>query len=188
VPVGDDQRQHLELTRDIAQRFNERFGETLVVPRHRIPELGARIMDLQAPEQKMSTTGGTEPGTIFVLDDEKAVVKKVKSAVTDSGTEVVRGPGKPGISNLIEVLSVVRGVEPEAIEAEFDGSGYGQFKQAVGEEVAAYLAPVRDRYAELRPDEPALQETLREGADRARAIAERTMTRVRDRMGVGAPV
>jgi tryptophanyl-tRNA synthetase len=188
VPVGDDQRQHLELTRDIAQRFNERFGETLVVPRHRIPELGARIMDLQTPDQKMSTTGGTEPGTIFVLDDEKAIVKKVKSAVTDSGTEVVRGPGKPGISNLIEVLAVVRGVQPQAVEAEFDGAGYGKFKEAVAGEVAAYLAPVRERYAELRPDEAALEDALREGADRAREIAERTITRVRDRTGVGAPV
>jgi tryptophanyl-tRNA synthetase len=188
VPVGDDQRQHLELTRDIAQRFNERFGDTLVVPRHRIPEVGARIMDLQVPEQKMSTTGGTEPGTIFVLDDEKAITKKVKSAVTDSGTEVVRGPGKPGISNLIEILAVVRGIEPQAVETEFDGSGYGQFKQAVAEEIAAYLAPVRERYAELRPDEAALEGVLREGADHARAIAVRTMARVRERMGVGAPV
>jgi tryptophanyl-tRNA synthetase len=188
VPVGDDQRQHVELTRDIAERFNERFGETLVVPRHRIPEIGARIMDLQVPEQKMSTTGGTEPGTIFVLDDEQAILKKVKSAVTDSGTEVVRGPGKAGISNLIEILSVVRGVEPQAVEAEFDGSGYGQFKQAVAEEIAAYLAPVRVRYSQLRQDEGTLQEVLREGADRARAIAEQTMLRVRDRMGVGAPV
>ena len=188
VPVGDDQRQHVELTRDIAERFNERFGETLVVPRHRIPEIGARIMDLQVPEQKMSTTGGTEPGTIFVLDDEHAILKKVKSAVTDSGTEVVRGPGKAGISNLIEILSVVRGVEPQAVEAEFDGSGYGQFKQAVAEEIAAYLAPVRVRYSQLRQDEGTLQEVLREGADRARAIAEQTMLRVRDRMGVGAPV
>jgi tryptophanyl-tRNA synthetase len=136
----------------------------------------------------MSTTGGTESGTIFVLDDEKAVVKKVKSAVTDSGTEVVRAPGKPGITNLIEVLSVVRGVEPEAVESEFDGSGYGRFKEVVGEEVAAFLAPVRERYAELRPDESALQGALREGAERARAIAERTMTRVRERMGVGAPL
>jgi tryptophanyl-tRNA synthetase len=188
VPVGDDQRQHLELTRDIAQRFNERFGETLVVPSHRIPEIGARIMDLQAPEMKMSTTGGTEPGTIFVLDDEKTIAKKVQTAVTDSGTEVVRGPGKPGISNLIEVLAVVRGVEPQAVEAEFDGSGYGRFKQVVAEEIAAYLAPVRERYAELRPDEAELEDVLREGADRARSIAERTMLRVRDRMGVGAPV
>jgi tryptophanyl-tRNA synthetase len=188
VPVGDDQRQHLELTRDIAQRFNDRFGETLVVPRHRIPEVGARIMDLQTPEQKMSTTGGSEPGTIFVLDDEKTVTKKVKSAVTDSGTEVVRGPGKAGISNLIEILSVIRGVDPPAVEAEFDGSGYGQFKQAVAEEVVAYLAPVRERYSELRSDEGELERGLAEGADRARAIAAETMVEVRRSMGVGAPV
>ena len=106
VPVGDDQRQHIELMRDIAERFNERFGETLVIPRHRIPEVGARIMDLQSPDQKMSTTAASEQGTVYVLDDEAAIVKKFKSAVTDSGKEVVRAPDKPGISNLIEVLAV----------------------------------------------------------------------------------
>jgi tryptophanyl-tRNA synthetase len=187
VPVGDDQRQHIELARDIAERFNERFGETLVVPRHRIPEIGARIMDLQAPEQKMSTTGGTEPGTIFVLDEEKAVTKKVKSAVTDSGTDVIRAPGKAGISNLIEILSAVRGVEPDAVESEFNGSGYGQFKQAVADAVVEYLAPVRERYHDLRPDEAALEDVLGQGAERARAIAGETMREVRRRMGVGAP-
>src|SRR5215216_3754594 len=119
VPVGDDQRQHIELMRDIAERFNERFGETLVVPRHRIPEVGARIMDLQDPSAKMSTTGGTTNGLVYVLDEPKAIEKKIKSAVTDSGSEVVRAPGKPGISNLIEVLAVIRGVEPEAIERDF---------------------------------------------------------------------
>jgi tryptophanyl-tRNA synthetase len=184
VPVGDDQRQHLELCRDIAQRFNERFGETFVVPRHRIPEVGARIMDLQAPEQKMSTTGGTEQGTLLVLDDEKTLVKKVKSAVTDSGSDVVRGPDKPGISNLIEVLAVVRDVAPEEVEAEFDGSGYGQFKTAVAEELNAYLAPVRERYEELRADEAELHGVLDEGAEKARAIASQTLAEVRERMGV----
>src|SRR3982075_2454199 len=116
VPVGDDQRQHIELMRDIAERFNARFGETLVVPEHRIPAVGARIMDLQFPERKMSTTGGSEQGTVLVLDEPKTVVKKIRSAVTDSGSEVARGPDKAGISNLIEILAAVRGTTPEDID------------------------------------------------------------------------
>ena len=188
VPVGDDQRQHLELTRDIAERFNATYGETLVVPRHRIPELGARIMDLQEPDRKMSTTGGSEQGLIYVDDDEPAIRRKLRSAVTDSGTEVVRAPDKPGISNLIEIVSVARGVAPEEVEREFDGQGYGAFKGAVASAVAEFLAPVRERYRELRPDEAALEATLAEGAERARALAADTMDAVRRAMGVGARV
>ena len=186
VPVGDDQRQHVELMRDIALRFNERFGETLVVPHHRIPEVGARIMDLQAPDQKMSTTAASEQGTLYVIDDERTIAKKVRSAVTDSGSEVRRAPDKPGISNLIEVLSVIRGVAPEAVEGEFDGHGYGAFKQAVADEVTGLLAPVRERYLELRPDERAIERVLEAGAERARAIASETVAEVRSAMGVGA--
>ena len=188
VPVGDDQRQHIELMRDIAERFNERFGQTLVVPRHRIPEVGARIMDLQSPDQKMSTTAATEQGTLYVLDDARTITRKVKSAVTDSGTAVVRAPEKPGISNLIEVLAVIRGTAPEEVEHQFDGGGYGRFKQAVAEEVVAYLAPVRERYLELRPDESRLESVLLDGAEHARAIASQTLAEVRARMGVGASV
>ena len=187
VPVGDDQRQHVELMREIARRFNERYGETLVEPDHRIPEVGARIMDLQRPDAKMATTGGTEQGTVLVLDEPKVVQKKIRSAVTDSGTEVRRGPEKEGIANLIEILSVVRGVSPEEVEREFDGSGYGDFKEAVADEVVAYLAPVRERYGELRADEAALEEALAAGAEKARAIAAHTLADVRQRMGVGTP-
>ena len=187
VPVGDDQRQHIELMRDIAERFNARFGEVLVVPRHRIPDVGARIMDLQAPERKMATTGGTEHGTVFVLDSPEVVTKKVRSAVTDSGSEVVRAPDKAGISNLIDVLAAVRGVAPEEVEREFDGQGYGAFKQAVADAVVEYLAPVRERYEELRPDEPALEAVLAAGAMKAQAIASQTLVDVRAAMGVGAP-
>jgi tryptophanyl-tRNA synthetase len=187
VPVGDDQRQHLELTRDIAERFNERFGEVLVVPRHRIPTVGARIMDLQAPEQKMSTTAAREQGTVYVLDDDRAIEKKVRSAVTDSGTEIRRGPDKAGVSNLIEVLAAVRAAPPEEIERELNGAGYGQLKQAVAEAVKDYLAPVRERYWELRPDEASLEGALAAGAERARAIARETLADVRGVMGVGAP-
>jgi tryptophanyl-tRNA synthetase len=185
VPVGDDQRQHLELARDIAERFNATYGEVLVVPRHRIPEVGARIMDLQDPTTKMSTTYGTDAGLIYVDDEPDAIRKKVSRAVTDSGTEVRRGENKAGISNLIEILSVARGVSPEEVEREFEGKGYGDFKEAVGEAVADYLAPLRERFGQIRADEEALEATLREGADRARAIASETLSEVRAAMGVG---
>ena len=186
VPVGDDQRQHVELMREIARRFNERFGETLVVPEHRIPGVGARIMDLQEPERKMSTSHASEAGTVYVLDEPGAIRKKLGSAVTDSGREVVRGPEKPGVTNLIELLAVARGVEPEAVEREFEGAGYGDFKKAVAEAVVELLAPVQERYAELRPDEAALEATLAAGAEKARALAAPVVADVRERMGIGA--
>jgi tryptophanyl-tRNA synthetase len=185
VPVGDDQRQHVELMREIARRFNERFGETLVVPEFRIPEVGARIMDLQEPQRKMSTTAGTEAGTVYVLDEPAAIRKKLGSAVTDSGREVRRGEDKAGIANLIDILAAARGIGQDEVEREFEGAGYGDFKQAVAEAVVELLAPVRDRYAELRPDEAALEETLAAGAEKARAIAASTVADVRDRMGFG---
>jgi len=185
VPVGEDQREHLELMRDIARRFNERHGELLVVPEHRIPTVGARVRDLQEPTRKMSTTGGTEQGTVYVLDEPDAVRRKFKRAVTDSGSEVVRGADKPGIGNMIEILAVVRGTSPEAVERDFEGLRYGDFKTAVGDEVAEWLAPVRERYAELRPDEGALEDVLEAGAEKARAIASRTVADVREAMGVG---
>src|SRR5437588_1064006 len=185
VPVGEDQRQHLELMRDVAERFNARFGETLVVPEARIPEVGARIMDLQYPDRKMSTTGGSPQGTVHVLDDPEVVTKKIRSAVTDSGTEVVRAPDKAGISNLIEILAVGGGRGPEQIDARFDGEGYGVFKQAVADAVVEYLAPVRERYRELRSDEGSLEGLLEQGAEKARSIAADTLGDVRAAMGVG---
>jgi tryptophanyl-tRNA synthetase len=187
VPVGDDQRQHVELMREIARRFNERFGETLVVPELRIPEVGARIMDLQEPERKMSTTGATEAGTVYVLDKPDAIRVKLGSAVTDSGREIARSEEKAGITNLIDVLAAARGTDPTEIEREFEGVGYGDFKQAVAEGVVDLLAPVRECYAELRPDEAALESALAEGAENARAIASKTLADVRDRMGIGPP-
>ncbi len=185
VPVGEDQRQHVELMRDIALRFNATFGETLVVPEHRIPTLGARIMDLQQPERKMSTTGSEERGLVYIDDDEPSILKKLRSAVTDSGGEVRRTPDKPGVSNLIDVLAAVRGAAAETIEQEFAGRGYGDFKTAVGEEVAEFLRPVRERYAELRLDQAALEQALQAGAQRARAIARDTLSDVRTAMGIG---
>jgi tryptophanyl-tRNA synthetase len=189
VPVGEDQREHLELMRDVARRFNARFGggrEILVVPEHRIPAVGARIMDLQAPENKMSTTGGTPQGTVLVLDEPSVIAKKIRSAVTDTGTEVRRSPDKPGVSNLIEILSAVRGVTPEDVEREFEASRYGELKQAVADAVIEYLTPVRERYHELRADETELEGVLELGADKARAMASETLVSVREAMGVGA--
>jgi len=186
VPVGDDQRQHLELAREIARRFNSTYGEVFVEPRHVIPDVGARVMDLQDPSAKMSTSYGSDSGLIFIDDEPDAIRRKVRRAQTDSGTEIVRGPGKEGITNLIEMMAVARAVEPERIEAEFDGHGYGAFKQAVGDALVELLAPVRERYQELRPDERALRDALAAGADRARTIAVDTMADVRSLMGVGA--
>jgi tryptophanyl-tRNA synthetase len=190
VPVGEDQREHLELMRDLARRFNARFGageEVLVVPEHRIPTIGARIMDLQDPTKKMSTTSGSEQGTVYVLDPPAAIEKKLKSAVTDSGSEVRRAPEKPGVSNLIEILAAVRSVTPDAVESELADARYGELKLAVAAAVVEYLAPVRERYEALRADEAALEEILAAGGDRARAIAAQTLADVRERMGVGAP-
>ncbi|HUB76822.1 MAG TPA: tryptophan--tRNA ligase [Solirubrobacteraceae bacterium] len=187
VPVGDDQRQHVELMRDIAIRFNARFGELLVVPEARIPTVGARIMDLQDPASKMSTTSAGEEGTIYVLDEPAQIERKLKRAVTDSGSGVRRAPDKPGISNLIDILAAVRGAEPAAIEREFADAGYGEFKAAVATAVIEYLAPVRERYDELRPDVARLEAILAAGAERARTIAAATLADVRAAMGVGAP-
>jgi tryptophanyl-tRNA synthetase len=183
VPVGDDQRQHVELMREIARRFNERFGETLVVPEMRIPEVGARIMDLQEPERKMSTTGGTAQGTVLVLDEEAVIRKKFGSAVTDSGREVVRSPEKPGITNLIDILAVARGTDQAAVESEFEGAGYGDFKKAVAEAVVEYLGPVRARYEEIRPDEAELERVFAAGAEKARGLTAPVLADVRERMG-----
>ncbi len=185
VPVGDDQRQHVELAREIARRFNTTYGEVFVEPEHVIPDIGARIMDLQEPETKMSTSSSTEAGLIYIDDEPDAIMRKVKRAQTDSGSEVLRGPDKPGITNLIDMLAAARDVTPEEIEREFDGQGYGAFKQAVGEALVELVAPARERYQQLRPDEAALEATLARGAQRAREIAIGTMAEVRDVMGIG---
>jgi tryptophanyl-tRNA synthetase len=185
VPVGEDQREHLELMRDTAERFNRRFGDLLVVPEHRIPTVGARVRDLQEPERKMSTTGSTEAGTVYVLDQPDDIRRKFKRAVADSGRDIVRADDKPGISNMIEIMAVARDVPPEQIEREFEGSGYGDFKAAVAEAVIEWLTPVRERYDELRADADELEGILEAGADKARAIARGTLAEVREVMGVG---
>jgi tryptophanyl-tRNA synthetase len=188
VPVGEDQRQHVELTREIARRFNSTYAEIFVEPEAVVPQVGARIMDLQDPGAKMSTSYGSDAGLIYIDDEPDAIRRKLKRAQTDSGTEVVRAPEKPGITNLVEILAVTRQVEPEQVEREFDGQGYGAFKGAVAEALVELLSPVRERYVELRADEEGLERTLTEGAERARAIASDTMVEVRRAMGVGGGV
>jgi tryptophanyl-tRNA synthetase len=188
VPVGEDQRQHVELSREIARRFNSTYADLLVEPAVVVPEVGARIMDLQDPAAKMSTTYGSPAGLVYIDDTPDDILRKLKRAQTDSGTDIVRDPAKPGISNLIEMLAVVRGTSPDAVEQEFAGQGYGVFKQAVGEGLVEMLAPVRERYLELRADPDGLEATLAVGAERAREIASGTMREVRSAMGVGTPL
>jgi tryptophanyl-tRNA synthetase len=191
VPVGEDQREHVELMRNIAERFNARFGEgMLVVPEHRIPEVGARIRDLQDPERKMSTTGGSEQGTVLLLDEPDVIRRKFKRAVTDSDDPPVirRGDDKPGVTNLIDILAAVRRESPGSVERELaDARGYGDLKAAVGDGVVDALAPMQERYRAIREDEQALEDVLAAGAGKARAIASGTLADVRDAMGVGLP-
>jgi tryptophanyl-tRNA synthetase len=189
VPVGEDQREHLELMRDVARRFNARFGEDiLVVPEHRIPAIGARIMDLQDPTSKMSTSNSSVEGTVYVLDEPAAIEKKFKRAVTDSGNEIRRSPDKPGVSNLIDILAVARGQTPEQAQASLaDARGYGDLKVAAAQAVVEMLAPVQKAYVALRADEARLDEILAQGAQRAQAIARPVVADVRDAMGFGRP-
>lgn len=189
VPVGADQKQHLELTRNLAQRFNHRYGEnTLVVPDPLIREVGSRVMDLQEPTRKMSTSSGTPKGTVWVLDEPNVLMKKFKSAVTDSETEVRYDvAAKPGVSNLLELLSVATGRGIDELAAEYATAGYGTFKVAVGEAVVEQLRPVRERYHELIADRGELERILARGAERAREVASAALARVVDRVGLLPP-
>jgi tryptophanyl-tRNA synthetase len=188
VPVGDDQRQHIELTRDVAERFNARYGETFKIPTGVFPEVGARIMDLQEPTKKMSTTGGTPQGTVLVLDPPDTIRQKFKTAVTDSGRDVRYDPeAKAGVSNLIEILSVATDRPITEVEAAYDGRGYGDLKSDVAEAVVDLFAPVHARYAEIRADEGALRRLLAVGAEKARAESAPTLERMYERMGFVRP-
>ena len=186
VPIGEDQRQHLELTRDLAQRFNSRYGQTFTLPAPYQGRAGERIKDLQEPTRKMSKSIGGS-GTVWVLDEPKVVTKKIKSAVTDTGREVRAADDKPGITNLLTILSVATGKAVPELEAAYEGKGYGDFKADVADAVVAMLAPVRERYAELVADPAALDDVLARGVDRARETTTRTMTAVRERVGLLAP-
>jgi tryptophanyl-tRNA synthetase len=186
VPVGADQKQHLELVRNLAERFNNRYGaEVLKVPEPLIAEMGGRVMDLQEPTRKMSTSNGTEKGTVWVLDEHAKVVKKFKSAVTDSETQVRYDPAaKPGISNLLELMHIATDRSIDDLVAEFDTGQYGPFKLAAGEAVADYMAPIRERYHELLADPGELERILARGAERAREVAAATLARVIERVGL----
>ena len=184
VPIGDDQRQHLELARDVAERFNYRFGETFRVPEGQFPEIGGRIMDLQEPTNKMSTTLSSEQGAVYIVDTPAAIRKKFKSAVTDSEREIrYDPPEKPGISNLLEIMSVATGEPIEALEQRFQAAGYGDLKEAVGESVVELLTPIRETYDALRADERELQRLLAVGAEKARRASEPTLDAMYENMG-----
>jgi tryptophanyl-tRNA synthetase len=184
VPIGEDQRQHLELTRDIAERFNYRYGETFTIPDGVYPEVGGRVMDLQEPTKKMSTTLSSEQGALYMTDDPDVIRKKFKTAVTDSEKEIRHDPeAKPGIANLLEIMSVATGDAVADLERRYDGTGYGQFKEDVGEAVIQLLAPIQERYRVLRADERELQRLLAVGAEKARRASEPTLEAMYDRMG-----
>jgi tryptophanyl-tRNA synthetase len=187
VPVGIDQRQHIELARDVAERFNSRYGDTFTVPKGVYPEIGAKIMDLQEPEKKMSTTGGTASGTVYLLDAADEVRRKFKSAVTDSGREVRHTDDKPGVSNLIEVMTVATGESIADVEARYDGQGYGAFKSEVAEAVVALLEPFQSRFREIREDDAELRRLLALGADKAREASRPTLDTMYERMGFVRP-
>ncbi len=184
VPVGEDQRQHLELTRDLAQRFNSRFGQTFVVPEARILPETAKIYDLQNPSAKMSKSGDNPNGIIWLLDEPSVTAKKIRSAVTDTGREVRYDPAeKPGVSNLLTILSVVTRTPFEEIVARYEGRGYGDLKKDVADAVVAEFAPIRARTLELLADPAELDRVLASNAERAERIADATLARAYDRVG-----
>jgi tryptophanyl-tRNA synthetase len=185
VPVGEDQRQHLEITRDLAERMNSRFGQVLTVPEPYIVKESAKIMDLQDPTSKMSKTTSTEKGILEMMEDPARLAKKLRSAVTDTGSEVRFDPeGKPGVSNLLVIHSVLSGTPVESLEAEFAGRGYGDLKKAVAEVVVEAVTPFRERMTELLDDPAELDRLLARGAERASGIASVTSARVRDAVGL----
>ena len=185
VPVGDDQRQHVELARDDAERFNHRFGSTFVVPRATLPPAGARVMDLQDPTKKMSKSDDASAGCVMVLDEPKVIAKKIKSAVTDSGRGVRYDPvDQPGVSNLLDIYAVSTAQSVESAEAEFAGQGYGAFKAAVADAVIAELEPLQRRFADLAADPAEVDRLLASGAERAEAIAGPVLARARTAVGL----
>ena len=187
VPVGEDQKQHLEITRDIAKRFNNAYSETFKIPEPYIPKVGARIMSLQDPTQKMSKSDPNENAYILLLDKPDAIVRKIKRAVTDSGSEVCRGEGKEGIENLMSIYGAVTGKTMEETEAEFEGKGYGIFKSAVADAVVAALEPIQKRYAELTANRDYLEDVYRSGAQIAERTAFKTIAKVYRKVGFIQP-
>ena len=188
VPVGEDQRHHIELARDIGQRFNHRYGEVFTLPTAILPPVAARVMDLQDPTRKMSKSSTSEKGVVFVLDEPEKVAAKFRSAVTDSDGEIrIDRKGKPGVTNLLEILAAVTDRTVEAVAHEYSGGGYGALKAAVAESVVEFLAPMRERSLELARDPAELERLLADGAARARAVAGPTLVRAREAMGLLPP-
>jgi tryptophanyl-tRNA synthetase len=183
VPVGDDQKQHLELARDVAMRFNNLYGKVFTIPEPMIPQVGARIMGLQDPTAKMSKSDDNENNNVYLLDAPDVLERKFKRAVTDSGAEVRYSADKPGVANLMSILSATTGESFAAIEQRFAGAGYGKFKAAVAEAVIEKLRPLQQRYQDIRADESGLRRVLKDGAARAGAHADRTLKRVHDVLG-----
>ncbi|MEG1442544.1 MAG: tryptophan--tRNA ligase, partial [Oscillospiraceae bacterium] len=187
VPVGHDQKQHLEITRDLANRFNNAYSDTFTVPEPYIPKVGARIMSLSDPTQKMSKSDPNENGYILLLDPLDTVVRKIKRAVTDSGGEVKRGEGKEGVENLMSIYSAVTGKNMDEIEAIFEGKGYGEFKGAVADAVVAVLSPIQERYKELMKDKTYLESVYKKGAEIANKVAMKTVSKVYRKVGFIQP-
>lgn len=183
VPVGEDQKQHLELTRDLAEKFNHRYSETFVIPEVKVPKEGARIMSLQDPEKKMSKSDSNQQGTIYLWDEPKVIRKKIVTAVTDSGNEIVAREDKPGITNLLMIMSAVTNKEIKALEKEFEGRGYGEFKAAVAESVVEMLEPMQKHYNELKGNKEQLLEILKRGLEAAQKRAWKTMSKVYRKIG-----
>lgn len=183
VPVGGDQKQHIELTRDIATRFNNLYGDVFNIPEPYIPKAGAKIMSLQNPTSKMSKSDENPNGFVAILDSPEDIMRKFKRAVTDSEACVKRGEGRDGINNLITIYSAVTGKTPEQVELEFEGKGYGEFKTAVGEAVVEELRPIREKYEHIIKDKAALEQIYKEGAEKASYIANRTVSKVKRKIG-----
>lgn len=183
VPIGDDQRQHLELARNIAVRFNQRYGEMFTVPEAYIPKVGARIKSLQDPTKKMSKSDDNPNATIYILDDKDTIIRKCRRAVTDSGSEIRCAEGKDGINNLITIYSCATSKSIPDVEREFEGVGYGDFKLAVGEAVADYLEPVRVEYARLLADKAYLKECWTDGAQRAFRLSNKILAKASRKIG-----
>lgn len=183
VPVGEDQRQHVEITRNIAQRFNGIYGDVFTMPEAYIPKVAARVMSLSEPEKKMSKSSPNENSFVLVMDKPEAIMRKFKRAITDSEGGIYRSPEKPGVTNLIEIYSAVTGMTPEAVENEFNGKGYGVFKPSVGEAVVEALRPIREETERLLGDKGYLETLYRQGAEKAAALANRTLRKVHKKVG-----
>ncbi|MDC1068825.1 tryptophan--tRNA ligase [Candidatus Kapabacteria bacterium] len=183
VPVGQDQKQHLELTRNIAQRFNHHYSDTFTSPEPFIPKIGGRIMSLQDPKQKMSKSDANENATIFLKDEDDVIKRKIKRAVTDSGTGIIYNENNPGIANLMELYSIATNTNYEQIESKFESAGYAEFKEACGNAVAEFVAPIREKFKDIRQNKSLLNEIIQHGKEKAGKTAFKTLRKVYKKVG-----